>query len=444
MKEKKKILIADPSSSLLDAITSDKEASHYHITTVQTGPECLKKIKEVSPQLVIMDLLISHIHAIEILKVIKSQFPSPALGVIITSYHPMIQNYQAALEKGANYFLIKPFKVCELFALIALFFQKGLKPVPFAMKGAAIPEESACYHPSLSPRHAYLHFWGTRGSCPVAGPEYVNYGGNTSCLEIRYGKDVIIIDAGTGIRKLGTTIDLQDNQTLHLFISHTHWDHITGFPFFRPLYKKTCNVIVWAPVGFEKSTKELFTSMLAYAYFPVRLDEMKAQVTFKELRDDNAISIGEVVISSHFTNHPGPTLGFKIKVPGKTIGYITDNEVLLGYHGHPSDIHAKHPLLQPHLSLIAFLKGCDLIIHEAQYLPEEYYRKTGWGHSSVSNATVLLKHTGCKHWIVTHHDPNHKDCDLRLKEQLHLDILKECQLSIEMQTAYDGLILPLA
>jgi len=443
MKEKKRILIADPSTTLLDAVVTAKDAESYEISVVKTGPACIKRLKEFEPHLVIIDLMVPHIHGIEILKSIKTNSRTISTGVIITSHHVMIQNYHAAIEEGADYFLVKPFEISQLFELITRYFKGELKPEPFTIKSGAAIEQTHCYHPIPSTLTSYIRFWGTRGSNPVSGSQYVRYGGNTSCLEVRHNQELIIIDAGTGIRELGDVIDVEDHHTIHLFISHTHWDHITGFPFFGPLYKKTCNVVVWAPVGFEKSTKELFTNMLAYAYFPVRLDEMKAQVTFKELRDDKPVSIGDVIIDSHFTNHPGPTVGFKIKVPGKTVGYITDNEVLLGYHGHPNSIHQKHPLLEPHLDLIEFLKDCDFIIHEAQYFPEEYYRKIGWGHSSMPNATVLMKYTGCKEWIVTHHDPNHKDTDLQTKAQLHQDIIDECNLDIHVEIAYDGLMLPL-
>ena len=443
MKKKPKILIADPSTSLTDAILTAKEASDYTFETAKTGPMTLKKILEFEPDLLIIDLMMPHLHGIEVMKTIKTNRRFQEMGIIVTSYHVMVQNYHAAIEEGADYFLNKPLEIPNLFQCIATYFEGNLKPKPFNLKGSEAFAQTHCYHPIPSTLTSYLRFWGTRGSNPVAGAEYVRYGGNTSCLEVRHGDNLLIIDAGTGIRQLGDMIDLEESQTIHLFVSHTHWDHITGFPFFSPLYKKNCNVVVWAPVGFEKNTKELFTSMLAYAYFPVRLDEMKARVTFKELRDHHPISIGDLIIDCHFTNHPGPTVGFKITAPDKTVGYITDNEVLLGYQGHPNLIHRKHPLLEPHLGLIDFLKDCDLLIHEAQYFPQEYYRKTGWGHSSIPNATVFLKYTGCKEWLITHHDPNHKDSDLQVKLQLHNDIIKECNLDINVDIAYDGLMIPL-
>ncbi|MCY3974322.1 MAG: MBL fold metallo-hydrolase [Simkaniaceae bacterium] len=442
MQAKKRILVVDSSSSFLASVMAAEEATRYDISCVESGSDCVAKLDTFRPHLVVIDLTVSHVHGIEVLKVIRADWPTGSMGVIITSHHVMIQNYHAALLGGVDYFIFKPFEMSVLFELIDRYFQGELRPDPFQGKTGKEAAQQYCYHPVVSTATSYIRLWGTRGSSPVAGPRYVCFGGNTSCLEVRHGDDLIIIDAGTGIRELGERRDVRERETIHLFLSHTHWDHITGVPFFAPFYKKECTVVVRAPVGFEKSTKELFNEMLAYAYFPVRLDEMKARVLFKELRDDRPISVGDILVETHFTNHPGATLGFKITVPGKTIGYVTDNEVLLGYYGHPDPIHEKHPRLEPHLSLISFLKGCDLIVHEAQYFPDEYHVKTGWGHSSISNATVLLRHTECGEWIVTHHDPNHSDHDLRIKKRLHEDILQECGLPIRVDIAYDGMVLP--
>ncbi|MCB1075934.1 MAG: response regulator, partial [Simkania sp.] len=221
MKEKKRILIADPSTALLDAVVTASAAKAYEIVVVRTGPACIKKLKDFEPDLVIIDLMIPHIHGIEILKTIKTNSRLISTGVIITSYHVMIQNYHAAIEGGADYFLVKPFEISQLFQLIERYFKGGLKPEPFTMKSGSIIEQNHCYHPIPSTLTSYLRFWGTRGSNPVSGPQYVRYGGNTSCLEIRHNQELIIIDAGSGIRELGDMIDVQDHHTIHLFISHT-------------------------------------------------------------------------------------------------------------------------------------------------------------------------------------------------------------------------------
>ncbi len=442
MTEKRRILLADHAHQAIYPILNSAP-KHYHLETVDAGRECLKKIHEFKPELILIDLMLPEMHAIEILKHLKQDEETRSIGVIVSSFQAMVQNYHSALDAGANYFLLKPIDPKEFFELADRFFKGELTPAPFMIKGEPNANTATCYHPVPSMITSYLRFWGTRGSNPVSGPNSVRYGGNTSCLEVRHNEDMIIVDAGTGIRELGDVINVNDEKNIHLFIGHTHWDHITGFPFFSPLYKKNTSITIWAPVGFEESTKELLTNMLRYAYFPVQLEEMHAKVTFKELRDHHPVHIGNITIESRYTTHPGPTLCFKFKAGQTTIGYVTDNEVLFGYHGHPNDIHRDHPLLQPDIELIEFFRDCDILIHEAQYFPREYINKVGWGHSSIPNATVFVKHVGCSQWIATHHDPLHRDEDLRIKTQLHLDVLKDCNFHCNFQMAYDGLVIPI-
>jgi len=440
---RKMILLAEPSKDLVREIIHHSAAKQYHFEIAKGGKECLKKIEQYKPHLVVLDLFLPEIHGIEILRILKSKPETQHIGVIVSSAQSMIQNYHAVLKNGGDYFLKKPFKISFLFSLIERYFQNKLHPDPFIGLESKAVEGEHCFVPRLhSPNH-YIKFWGTRGSNPVSGAEYVRYGGNTSCLEIRSGHDFIIIDAGTGIRPLGFQLSVTKTQKIHLFISHTHWDHITGFPFFQPVYNPDLHIVIWAPIGFEKSARELFTDMLAYAYFPVRLDDIQARLTFKELREGCPVKVGGITINSHYAYHPGATLCFKIHVKGKTFGYATDNEVLMGYHGDPSAIDKNHPFLSSIHSMIKFFKGCDFLIHEAQYTPLEYQTKVGWGHSSISNAAVLLKYTQIKEWLITHHDHKHTDADLQKKLQLHKDILEDAGIHAHVRMAYDGLVLPL-
>jgi len=200
---------------------------------------------------------------------------------------------------------------------------------------------------------------------------------------------------------------------------------------------------VYSPIGYEKRTKELFTDMLAYSFFPVKLDQMHANVEFVDIHDGDTIKIGQIEISTCYAYHPGSTLGFKMTTPSQKIGYITDNEFLVGFHGHPNEITENHPSLENHLSFIEFLKDCDIIVHEAQYFTKEYLHRVGWGHSSIVNASVLFKFVQCPEWIVTHHDPRHKDIDLNIKLELHEKILKESSIYTHLRYAHDGMIVPL-
>lgn len=443
MSAKKKLFIAEGSNTLLETLLSHPEAKKYEIETASSGTDCFEKIRQFVPDLIILDLLLPEIHGIAILHQVKKDPLLSSKGVVIASDHILIQNYEAAIQGKASYFLNKPFTPHFFFTLVERYFSKGLTPEPFHTLPLKKPGETPFYTPNLHAPNRYLRFWGTRGSNSVSGAEFLRFGGSTTCLEIHYDEDIIIIDAGTGICTLGEKLLLEPIKKHYLFFSHTHWDHITGFPFFKPIYDLKSDIEIWTPVGFEKTAKDLFTDMLTYTYFPVRLEDIKATLYFNEMQEGSCITVGNIKIWTHYAFHPGMTLCFKVQVGDKTFGIVTDNEFLMGYHGSPKEMQLDHPLMQPHLSLIQFLKGCDFIIHEAQYFPEEYLSKVGWGHSSVTNGAILMRETGIKEWIVTHHDPEHTDEILHKKLQLQEDILKENQIECRLIFAYEGLIYPL-
>lgn len=443
MSDKKRILIADHSTEFFSRLTTCRDSEQYTFTYVKQGDQVLERAREFKPDLIILDLLLPKMHGIEVIRHLKQDSDLATIPFIITTYEVMVQNYHAALDNGAADFIIKPIDPPSFCQKLSDFFIGNLKPSKFTPRHSIETKTGVSYNPTPLFSTSYLKFWGTRGSVSVAGPEFIRHGGNTSCLEVSNGDDMIIVDAGTGIRPLGDFIDLNRHKEIHIFISHTHLDHVSSFPFFDPLYHEGITVNIYSPVSFEKTTKELFTELLAYSFFPVRLDQMLAKVNFIDLREGDRIDIGTLSIESCYTYHPGPTLGFKIRTPHSTFGYITDNEMLIGYHDHPCDIAKSDDLLLPHLDLIEFLQDCDMIIHEAQYFPREYEQKVGWGHSSISNATALFRFLNSKEWFVTHHDPKHTDVTLQIKFELHREVIKDCGLQIELRAARDGLIVPL-
>lgn len=440
MPSKTRILIADESEKLLASIVKAPEAAAYQIETAKSGPDCLKKLETFSPDLLIVDLMLPKMHGIEILHLVKK---NPKLGVIISCYQPMMQNYHAAISSGAAYFLNKPFDMPFLFELIQRFFSGTLKPDPFIGKPSGDAEGHHCYVPHVHSQSTYIKFWGTRGSTPVSGPQYVRYGGNTPCLEIRNGDDCVIIDAGTGVRPLGKELLQSPKKVYHLLLSHTHWDHLIGFPFFGPIYDPKAEIHIWVPVGFSKTSREVFFEILTYAYFPVRLDDIKAKLIYHDLRDGDDLTFGSINIKTHYAFHPGSTLCFKVTVDGHTFGYVTDNEFLMGYHGDPKAIKRNDPLLEAYQSFINFFHGCKRIVHEAQYFPQEYQSKVGWGHSSVSNAAALIKLCQAEEWITTHHNPTHTDEELLKKLQLHIDVMEHLEHPCRIRLAFDEFTLSL-
>lgn len=439
MSTKKRILVADGIDEFVRALS---ETGEYEIAHAKTGEEALEKIANFKPQLIITTMMIQGMDGIEILRKVRSIPEFANIGVVIASWQPMVQIYHAAIGLGADYFLMRPCTSEQIRTIARRFFEGGLKPDPFQPHIQHLAGEE-CYVPRMHRPDQYIRFWGTRGSCPVAGSEYVRFGGNTSCLEVRSGSDLVIIDAGSGIRPLGDMLANQGIRQVHLFLGHTHWDHVIGFPFFAPLYQEGVKISIWSPVGFEKSTRELLVEMLAYAYFPVRLDDIHAKLEFHEMRDSQTVKIGHLQITAHHAFHPGATLCFKIEAGKMSIGYVTDNEMLMGYHGHPNAIKPDDPLLIPHRPLINFLKGVNILVHEAQYDSYEYLEKVGWGHSSISNAAVLIKYCQPHEWIVTHHDPKHTDKELQEKREFLGDVLDDCKIPSYLRLAFDGFMLPI-
>ncbi len=440
---KKKILIADPSTHIQKMIQESSLNQQYDLFFVQDGIEFKRELRTLSPDLIICELLLPRHHGIELLKWMKTHEDLKNIGFIIMTYELIEQNHKAAYQAGANFFLEKPFSVSLLKEKIEKYFEGTLKKVDFSGNLSIDYAIDSYYDPKYDATKNYLKFWGTRGSSSVSGGEYAKFGGMTSCLEIKYGKDLVIIDAGTGIRPLGEELIEQDISHLHLIISHTHQDHIIGFPFFIPLYSESTTLNIYSPIGFERDTKELFSEMLDYSFFPVRLDQMHAKMKFHSIGDGDSFHIGSIKIDCCYTYHPGSTLGFKISTPKQKIGYITDNEFLVGFHGHPNEIDIHHPALANHLRLVEFLSDCDIIIHEAQYFTKEYLKRVGWGHSSMVNACVLFKLIKCPIWIVCHHDPRHTDSDLNYKAELNRKILRESDIFVHVRYAYDGMIVPL-
>lgn len=271
----------------------------------------------------------------------------------------------------------------------------------------------------------YLKFWGTRGSCPVSGADYLQFGGNTACLELRYDNHLIIFDAGTGIRPLGES--LKNETVIDLFIGHTHWDHTIGFPFFQPIYEKGIKINIWAPMGVGRTTEQRFDDIFSPEFFPIHLNEIQAELIFKTIQENTPVQIGPLTLDFHPTRHPGNAFCFKIKTPHQTISYITDNEV---------DIPSQK-------SFIDFHNRADIFIHEAQYSQDEYKRKKGWGHSSLNNMFELIEKVKPAHWYITHHDPRHSDKDLKEFASVARRALEEKHISCPAQWVPDGFILNL-
>ena len=279
-----------------------------------------------------------------------------------------------------------------------------------------------------------VRFWGTRGSIAVPGEKTAKYGGNTSCVEVRAEDGtVIVLDCGTGARELGQHLlrSAVAPLRLHMFIGHTHWDHIQGFPFFTPAFLPDTELNIYAPAGFQRRVEDAIAGQMQYSYFPVTLRDLRSRIHFTEL-EEGFFRIGEVLIQTQYLNHTAPTLAYRISSGGATVAYVTDHEPFW----KPAGLEFRHPGDQRHKS---FLEGADLIIHDAQYGEEEYAGKIGWGHSTVEYATDIALATGSSRLALFHHDPSHDDAAVACLEATARERAAAASRSLEVFAAAEGL-----
>jgi phosphoribosyl 1,2-cyclic phosphodiesterase len=251
-----------------------------------------------------------------------------------------------------------------------------------------------------------IKFWGVRGSTPTPQPENLRYGGNTSCVEVRLSDRLFIFDCGTGFRPLGQQLHRESaGQAIHahIFVSHFHWDHIQGIPFFVPLYDNAENCFSFHSSSRTRALNRVMEEQMAAPYFPVGLSEMKAQRGFYEM-EPGRVALDDVMIEATWLNHPQGCMGFRLETTDGVLVYATDNE--------PGDAGFDKNLRQ-------LASGADVLIYDAQYLPEEYQaRKRGWGHSHWREAVNVVMESGAQQLVLFHHDPDHDDaCIDRLVEE---------------------------
>lgn len=253
-------------------------------------------------------------------------------------------------------------------------------------------------------------FYGTRGSTPTPDPDFIQFGGNTSCILVTFDSGrIVILDAGTGIRKLGDDLlaaPYEQYKNIIIGLSHTHWDHIQGFPFFEPAYDRRRRITIAICGKYREATdlESIFSMQMQRDYFPVPLDKMGARITFWQPEITDYVSPDGINIVASRHNHPGYAYGYRIEELGKTLVYCTDVE-------HKDGIDP---------GVVALSKNADLLIHDAHFTPEELKVKKGWGHSSWEQAIEVAEQAGVKKLALFHHNPYHDDRFL-------LEMEKECK-----------------
>ena len=254
-----------------------------------------------------------------------------------------------------------------------------------------------------------IRCWGARGSIPVSGAEYVTYGGDTTCIEIRsQGDDVIVIDAGSGIRRLGSLLIQEKRDQISMIFTHAHWDHILGFPFFKPAYRKGTAIHLFGCAQAQESIQEMISRTMEAPYFPVNFQDLQADFSYHE-PCESGFSISTMTITPIPLSHPNQGFGYRFAENGKSFVFLTDNE--LGFQ-HPGGLTFQ--------DYAQFSRGADFLIHDAEFTPEEYRKTRTWGHSIYTEALRLALDAKVKSFGIFHHNQERSDASLE-------ELVRDCR-----------------
>lgn len=255
--------------------------------------------------------------------------------------------------------------------------------------------------------------WGARGSIPVSGREHLKYGGDTTCMEIRTKHDdIIIVDAGSGMRRLGNSLIHEGRFNYHLIMTHAHWDHLMGFPFFKPIYFKKTTINVYGCPYAHTSLKQIFSRLMAPPNFPVNFESIRANIVYREACDQE-FTIKSTAVSQISLSHPNGGEGYKFVEDGKSFVFLTDNELTY-----------KHPGGMDYQDYKKFSAGADLLIHDAEFKAAEYKKTYKWGHSVYLDALELAMEAGVKKFGLFHHNQERSDKAVD-------EIVKDCRRIIK-------------
>jgi phosphoribosyl 1,2-cyclic phosphodiesterase/ActR/RegA family two-component response regulator len=384
------------------------------------------------PELILCDLLMPKSNGFQVCRAIREQLQPTK--IIVVSGRDYGVDKISALQAGADEYLLKPLS----WELLSRTIDRLLPEIARQPK----PTPSAADDSQL----ARIKFWGVRGSIPIPGKSTVRYGGNTSCVEVRADGEIIVLDAGSGIRLLGFALDKEfgsRSMKLTLLITHTHWDHIQGLPFFSPAYNQKNLIRVLGYEGARAGLATILASQMETPFFPVSLRELPSHLAIEELREMD-FQIGKVQVRSKFANHPGICVGYRLFTSSGSIAFFPDNEpyeqlkLQLASRDGISEHEARDFAAAERAKMVDFLQNCDVAILDTQYTDDEYAKHIGWGHSSLSSVVSLALDADVHRLLLFHHDPSHDDQMIDKMAECARALVRKSGKSLEVEPAREG------
>jgi len=373
----------------------------WRVIQADDGETGLQLVEEHQPAAVVCDLRAPKRNGFKVCQQIREQAQLSETRVVLTGVSRFASDRNTARAVGANSYLAKPILPADL--------RKALDECDGQAAIEAAPRPLVT-GPTL------VRFWGVRGSIPSPGLQTAKFGGNTSCVEVRVGELIIVLDAGSGIRRLGQSLmsEFRDRKLrVTMLITHTHWDHIQGFPFFIPAYSPKANVRILGS-GAVHSLRNALGEQMQDAFFPVRLNELASHVVWDELSGNEVEVEGIKVLNIH-ANHPAMCRGYRICTPQGDVVYMPDHE---GYERNAIERQKLSGEAAPALiddarkrdqEVVEFLREADVVITDTQYDNLEYPSRLDWGHSCVDDVVDIAMRAKVRHLFLFHHDPDHSD-----------------------------------
>ena len=388
-----KFFVVDDDPSVIDLVAGLLKNAGHEVESRTVSLGAVEHILAAKPDCVVIDLMMPGLDGLNLCKALREDpaFSATAAKIVVISSKVYEFDRKRALDMGADGYIVKP-----------------LDSETFVNQVEKIIEDRIT-----------VRFWGVRGTLPTPGAKSVRYGGNTSCVTVEFATgQFFIFDAGSGIKLLSDHLMATRRMpmTARIFISHPHWDHINALPFFAPLYLHGNEFAVCGTRHGDVSMREMISAQMDGVYFPITIKEFAARVYFVDLGEET-FNLGGIRITTKLLNHPGNCLGYRIDYNGRSICYVTDNELYFPDHPHYNRRYEEN--------LGKFVRGADVLITDVTYTDKEYAKKINWGHSCVSRVVDLAHAGGVKTLYLFHHDPDQSDAAIDAKLETARALLAE-------------------